>query len=370
MKQYKHKLALATVLGMSVVAANAYAEEGAGKIYYKDGTTVETAHFDMKMNLLLQPNFSFTDYDQKSRREQGLKEIGDETGFDVERARLKISGDALDHQFTYNLYHDFRADGGGSELQDAWLQWNTDAGHLRVGQFNVAFSRQTQSEDFGQQFLDRSIVSQLFSPGREMGMLWHGNAGDTTLSYALGAYNGTIEGKNSGPDNNTLLYNAAVAASTCGYGSRDVEGDLREDNSTMDFTGGLAAYYEEKAGLNQFGLNGDLGMRWVGFSAQTEIFYQSNDNGDVAVDTDDTGLYAQLGYMLDKSWEVAGRFGYINPDDSDGIDRDSQSYEAVINYFISGHRLKLQTGVLWVVDNTGDDDVTDVQVASQLTGYL
>ncbi|MFN8392292.1 MAG: porin [Bdellovibrionota bacterium] len=365
-------LGVAVGLSAACMAAPAFAADG--KVYYDEGTVIETHDFNTKINFLISPNFTYTDYDNGGRRDVGVDSNGDTTSFDVNQVRVNFQGDLLGKQFSYDIYHDLRSDGGGSELQDAWLQYNSDQVNLRWGQFYVPFSRQEIETDYGQQMLDRSFVADRFAPGRQMGAMAHGPIADG-LTYAAGLFNG-VEGQNHAGQDNKLLYVAQVTGSTPNYGSRATEGDLRKDNSSLDMTGGVAAYYTEgdvkafDADVELFGLNADFGLKASGFSLQTEFYYENADLKDSGTGSlDNFGFYVQGGYLLDKNWEVATRFGYYEPD-NDLADEDIESYELVANYFINGHALKLQTGVAWLVDNVGDNDTTDFQFETRLTGWL
>jgi len=354
---------------MGLSSGSARAEDA--RVYYKDGTTIETPDFNMKINLLIQPFFSYTDYDTGARENLGIDETDDTDSFDVRRVRLRVGGDLLQKQFSYMLWTDLRANSGSNQLQDAWLQWNySDELHARFGQFNVPYSRQKLNADHGLQLVDRSHVSDTFSLPRQNGAMAHGNIAEG-VTYALGLFNGE-EGTNQGGADNKLMYTAALTASTSGYGSRAFEGDLREDNSSFEATGGVAAYYfegnEEDVGqVDQFGLDVDLGAKAAGVSGQTEFYYRDRDfDGDVDT-TDDFGFYVQGGYMLNQQWEVALRFGLVEPD---ADDTDQEEYSAVINYYINGHNLKVQTGVNFYRTSVGDDDTKDFQFITQLTGYI
>jgi phosphate-selective porin len=369
----RHWLGVAVGFSAACLVSPAFAADDGGKIYYKNGTVIETKDFSTKINMLITPSFSYTDYDNGGRRDAGVDGSDDTTGFDVNLVRLSLAGDLLDKQFSYAIYHDLRADDGGSELQDAWLQYNSDIGNARWGQFDVPFSRQELTNDYGLQMLDRSFVSDRFAPAREMGAMLHGALTDE-VGYALGLFNG-VEGKNTNARDNKLMYVAAVNASTDNYGSRLMEGDQRDDNSTFAATGGAAAYYTEgnieaiNGDVNIFGLNVDGGVKFQGISGQAEFYYENLDP-DGGESADNFGFYLQGGYALDKAWEVALRFGYYEPDDSLVKDEDVESYEAVVNYFLNGHALKLQTGVAWLVDNVGSNDTSDFQFEARLTGWL
>jgi hypothetical protein len=371
--------------------SQAHAEDNA-RIYYKDGTRIETQDFDMKINLKVQPRFTFSDKDEGGRRDAGLDSAQDTTGFDVRRVEVSFAGNLLDKQFSYKLKTDLRADGGGSSLRDAWLQWNSDgdkAGHhLMWGQFKVPFSRQELDADEAMEFIDRSVTSDYFSPSRHMGAMVHGQVSDD-VNYYLETFNGesTDEGINKPPVDNNLAVAAALTANIGDYGSRGYEGDLREDNSSTAFTTGIAAIYGEGEGdvldigssndFERFDLNVDGGVRSNGFSAQSEFYYSHIELDDLSGDEGEAdlfGFYIQGGYMLDRQWEVAARFAYVAPDEDVSEIDDINEYNLVLNYYINGHNLKVQSGVTWLVTNfNGDvsgDDLTDFRYEMQLAGYF
>lgn len=345
---------------------SAQADDGA-KVYYKDGTNIETSDLDLKIKFELQTRFAFTDTDGGE----------DTTGFDLNRVRVAFSGNLLDKQFSYKIETDLAANIGGSDLKDAWFQYNNDGANVKVGQFKVPFSRQETGSSGQLQFTDTSIITQVFAPSRQLGAQVNG-ALDGGINYAIGTYNGESdgEGRNRGPVDNQLAYYAALNASTDGYGSRAYEGDLRDNNSSTDFTGGAAVIYGESeddgVDTQRFDLNVDLGARSGGMSAQTEFYYSNFDIDGVSDSSDLFGFYGQAGYLLDKNWEVAGRFGYLSPDDDDLVDTANE-YSLVLNYYLKGHSLKLQNQVSIVDTSFNDDtaeDVTDFVYEAQLAGYF
>lgn len=367
--------------------ANA-ADDGA-KVYYKDGTRIETADFDMRINLQVQPRFTYEDIDEGGRDDAGIEDdSADTASFDLRRVRAIFSGNLLNKQFSYKVQNDFRSSGGGGQLKDAWLQWNSDSANVRWGQFKVPFSRQENVSSAELQFIDRSIVNDIFAPSRHMGAMVHGPIGDG-ISYAVGAFNGESvgEGINQPGVDNDLAVDAAISADFGDYGSRGHEGDHRKDKSSTAFTTGVAVIYGEGTGdplqsdtvddFQRFDLNVDAGMRSNGLSVQTEFYYSTIDldsiDGD-AGEGDLFGFYVQSGYMLDENWEPAVRFSYFAPDEDISDIDDIDEFNVVLNYYINGHNLKLQTGVTFEVtnfnDDAGGDDLSDFRFETQLAGYF
>ncbi len=50
---------------------------------------------------------------------------------------------------------------------------------------------------------------------------------------------------------------------------------------------------------------------------------------------------AQVGYLFDNNWEIAGRFATVNPDR--GVSNNEREYTLGVSRFIVGHKLKVQT---------------------------
>ncbi len=370
-----------------VISAEEAAASGPARVSYKHGTRLEFPEqgFDVKMNLQVQARYSYLDYDESvAGQNTGIDDV---SSFNLRRVRLSFEGNLLNKQFSYKVQNDFAAGGGGSALKDAWLQWNWDeAAMLRMGQYKVPFSRQELSSSAKLQFIDRSDVSDIFSYGRNRGAMLHGSFGDAG-TYAAGIFNGVSqlsgvsEGENSPGLDNNLMGAAQVTYNLGDYGSRDEEGDMRKDG---DFAGtmGAAVVYGQggqtlTAGGSNFNAdfddvraNVDAGLRVAGFSLQSEFYYTNISYDDIDdSDTDFYGMYLQTGYMfVPNEWEGAFRFGFINPDQ--GVIDDRQEYSFVLNYFLDGHNLKLQTGISWDVTNFESDDLTDVRYQMQLAGYF
>ena len=278
--------------------STANAADDNGRVYYKEGTRLEFEDFDMKINLQVQSRFTYEDNDASGRNDVGLDGASDVTSFDLRRVRVNFTGNLLKKQFSYQVQNDFRSSNGGGDMKDAWLQWNSDEAKLRFGQTKIPFSRQELTSSSNLQFIDRSIVNDVFAPSRQIGALLHGPVGDGG-TYYVGAFNGESEGEGRnkpGNDNNLLLV-AAANMNIGDYGSRGMEGDLRAKNDEFGATVGVSTLYGQGTGdvldtetpddFDRFDLNVDLGARVAGFSAQSEFYYSTIDLDNV--DGDDNG---------------------------------------------------------------------------------
>lgn len=371
-------------------ALNGAAGDSAGKLVSQNGAKLEFADWNMRLNLSVQDRFAFIDYDNLEGRD-----VSDTTDFSLTLVRLKVSGDILDKEWSYKFENDFvsgvQGDGrNGSELKDAWLQYNAaDEYKVRAGQFKVPFSRQELNSDETLQFQSRGLVSNTFSPSRNQGAMLHGDLGG--VNYALGVFNGLSDGEgiNAAGVDNKILGAAAINTSFGEYGDRTVEGDFRENGDFAATVGAAVLVGEGETELadnledfDHVDVNVDAGVKVAGLSLQGEFYFSQASFDELGVDDDEVdtiGFYAQAGYMfVPDEWELAARFGLIDPDDSlDELIDNIYGYDVSLNYYINGHALKIQTGVSWVVTKLdadlladGSDDITDVAYTVKLAGAI
>ncbi len=387
------KLSLLAAAGLIVVPMTASAESlddilasnGAlatssavpAKLSYDDGVRIEADNFDMKLNLHIQANAAYEDFEDASDR--GLS---DRTSFDVPRARIIFGGNLLGGEASYFLQADFVGDheegGDSSQLKDAWLRWNwnKDVG-FQMGQFKVPFGRQELASDAKLEFVERSEASDVFTPSRDRGAMISGASGD--IGYAIGAFNGGSDGENyvsEGVDTN-LRGGAQVYWSNSDYGSRSMEGDYNNTDGT-GLTAGLSTDYEQDTvdgvDYDAFLLGGDVGLRTGGFALQGELFWAWYDpDQDDSDSSNDLGYYVQAGYMVvPKEWEVAGRFSGVNPDSDGSVlgTDDSYEYAIAVNRYYNGHNLKLTLQATFDQEDGDENDTLDSRYEAQVNGYF
>lgn len=343
-----------------ITKAEAAAAGGAsGKVYYNGGTRFDfpDSGFTMKVNLTLQERYTFTDNDDG---------IENTSSFSTEKARLAISGTALNEEFSYYVKTDFiggeNADGSKShELQDAHITWHAcDAAWVRMGQWKTGIGRQFVNGDETAQFAEKAIATDEFALGRQQGL---GVGGDMdSLSWMAAVYNGHSvgEGQNAeGVDTN----HTAVVNLRYSMGEIDpkVEGDI-DNTGDHAFTVGAAYAYEE----NDVGavdeaevdtMNVDVMYKYQGFSLAAEYFDRTVDTGS---DVDTDGFYAQAGYFLNEDWELAARYSMISYDDSEELDESSE-WAGGVNYYWWKHQMKAQINyyALTDEDQSGNEVNTD-----------
>ena len=97
-------------------------DSSASKVYWNEGTRVEfpDTGFTTSIATMIQSRYAFTDVDEDS----GAKNT---SSFDVNRARLIVSGTAMNNEFSYMLSTDFvdstDTEGGAVGVRDAYIDW-------------------------------------------------------------------------------------------------------------------------------------------------------------------------------------------------------------------------------------------------------
>jgi hypothetical protein len=256
-------------------------------------------------------------------------EYGQDTNnFRVKEARFYFKGKAFVEGFTYK----FQFDGSGTvTLKDAYGNYEiTDGVQVRAGQFKTPYGRQQLNSTAKLAFMNRSIVSDEFSPGRDVGVMFHdvvglGQDGDMAIEWAFALVNG--DGTNvQSNDNNWLGWVARLGFYPMGF-VKYGESDLA---NTQDLKVGIAAAfasYRNRTGTNSStvktdSLGVDVVLAWSGLFVLAE-FHRRDVDADNPADAEftDKGMFLQAGFAIpDTEFEVLGRYSMIDWDGDRAID--------------------------------------------------
>ena len=129
--------------------------------------------------------------------------------------------------------------GDSATINDANLDIRFDPrATLRIGKFKAPFGLEQLQSSSGLAAIERGLPSEL-TPARDYGLQLQGEAGNNTLAYAVGVFNGTVDGRDGtagNPDNELELVgrvfwepwkNDANALSGLGFGIAGSSGDKR-----------------------------------------------------------------------------------------------------------------------------------------------
>lgn len=132
--------------------------------------------------------------------------IDPKANFTVRRARVNFSGKAFKPWLNFMLEVDYgqgvKANPGQTaaadnpKVTDAYLGLNfSDTFNLRLGQFKVPFDLFNMINDRAQMFVEAPVGTDLFSPKRDVGIMYTGNSKDKRITWNLGVFNGAGSNK-------------------------------------------------------------------------------------------------------------------------------------------------------------------------------
>lgn len=118
----------------------------------------------------------------------------DNDAFIVRRARIGLEG-KIAKTTEYQVVGEYA--GSTATLLDANLTLNyAPEAQFKFGRFKTAIGLEQVQSDLAVPFIERSFVSQLI-PNRDIGVQLAGDLFDARVNYAVGVFNGTIDGGNN-----------------------------------------------------------------------------------------------------------------------------------------------------------------------------
>lgn len=312
---------------------------------WKDGkTTIESKSARLDISNRMQVRFT-----------QEMPESGDDRGsFRLRRMRTKFDGWAYTKDLTYELQFDTAAE--TNLLQDANVNYDFTKGQklfmLKAGQYKVPFGRQQLTSSGSQQFVDRSIASDEYARGRDIGVQAWGTPANGRLDWRVGIFNGN--GRTvSRNDNDKFQYNARLTWQPFGD-LKYSEGDFESTTTPLL---AIAGQYESNdrheatAGndIDREIVGGDVVFKYKGLSAYAEI-YLGNSAPETGAEFDNSGFTAQVGYFIvPQKLEVAARYSELDPND-DVDDNEREETGVALGYFFNKHNHKLQADYRQIED--------------------
>jgi phosphate-selective porin OprO/OprP len=229
---------------------------------------------------------------------------------------------------------------------------------IRFGQFKAPYGRQQLTSSGSQQFVDRADTDARYNPGRETGISLWGKSTSNKLEWRAMASNGNGRSQTLN-DNTKFLYSArlmwqptgAVALGTWASGGLWTEGDLEtSDRPFFAFAGNFLKNDRRGAttavDLDDTQWSGDVIYKRKGFGLVGEYHYR-NSRPETGAEFKDKGWMAQASYAFKSKtgpaafWEIAARYGEIDPSDLRGGDKRKE-FGGAINYYYNRHNLKVQ----------------------------
>lgn len=330
------------------------------KVGWKDGkTSIETDNAQLNISNRIQLRFTQED-----------PESGDSRGsFRVRRGKTKFDGWIYNKNLSYELQLNWPDT--ANPLEDANINYDfgrgTKAFMLKAGQFKVPFGRQELISSGSQQFVDRSIVSNEFAKGRDVGVQAWGTPMNGKFDWRAGIFNGNGRTR-SANDNDKFQYNARLAYQPFG----DVKYSESDFESKDKPLFAIAGQYE-KNDLHGASTGNDVAreivgadvvFKFKGFSAFAEWFDRDNDP-ETGASSKSGALSGQAGYfVIPGKLELAARYATWDP--SDLVDSNDRTETAVaLNWFWNKHNLKLQGDYRIIEDDAKDSEDKEARLQLQ-----
>lgn len=320
----------------------------------------------------------------------------DEKSFMIRRARTKLNGHAYVPWLKYYMQYDWSQ----PVMRDLSLtvdkyKW----AQVRVGRGKVNYNNERVASSGNQQFVNRSIVNDVFTVDRQQGIEVKGNlfSGEWyDMTYYAGVFTGLGIGERNNDDDH-LMYsgrlqwnamggemkssqsdtefldkptlNISIAANTNQSKCTAFETDSRSCRRLVDVNALGGARYRDPsvttaagAQAGQYKINQlmeEVYFKYNGFSFLHELHAkQIKDTLNNDAETNLLGGFVQAGFfphqqinIIPKEIELAGRYAFVDMDTDRSNDKQTE-FSAVINYFLEGHfnKLSLQLSRLSVED--------------------
>jgi len=301
----------------------------------------------------------------------------------VQTLRVSFSGHAYDPKLKYLIQlalagRDYR-DGTVSPVYDAFLDWRVHRDlSVRVGQYFVPFDRLRTVRESALELADRARPVAELTLDRDVGITLYSNTflGDASpLALRLGVFGGGGPNLTTGKEPGALAV-GRVELRPLGPIDDDADGDLERrpaprlalgagaarnwntdrvrSTTGATFAGGTTDY--DHAAV-------DLVFKWQGLALQAEHVWRVA-SVNTLTSLDDTGepltehtrsgrgFIVQASYVFDPPIQFVGRYSQLHaasgtdPAFAREVDRFGREVAAGVNYYVNGHKLKLQADVI------------------------
>jgi phosphate-selective porin OprO/OprP len=360
-------------------------------IAWRDGKTRMTigSNFYLEMSNRIQVRYSHILPDDAIKL-PGTESAGDSQGsFRIRRAKLKFEGWFYQPWLQYEVQMNWPGISSANlanYLEDANINWDVTKGKklfmVKVGQYKVPFGLQELVSSGSQQLVDRTLVSNVYSRGRDTGATVWGVLGNNKFEYRAGIFNGNGLTR-SVNDNAQFQKNARVTFQPNGAvplgtysGAHQSESDFETKALGKPIFTINAAFEENdlsfvatdlKTNLKSTLFTVDTMFKYRGFSATGAYFWGEREPQEINQKFDTSGWYAQAGYFIvPEKWEIAGRYGENDPSELVGPDKITE-IRGGINFFYARHALKVQAdyGQIKTETSSGDRKNNELRIQTQ-----
>ena len=293
----------------------------------------------------------------------------------IRRLRMRMDGYIYTPKISYSVQlaftrsdQDFDDTGIANIVRDAVVFYNfSDDFYISFGQNKLPGNRQRVNSSGQLQFADRSLVNSNFTIDRDFGVSLNYSKEVGSVAFSAKGAVSTGEGRPANSTDDGLAYTGRVEFLPLGKFTNEndyQEGDLvREETPKISFGGGYS--YNDRT-IREGGQTGryvqnpftlktsfaDMIFKYMGFAYQAEYMRRDVDNPLNVTDEDEPeptvaykgwGLNQQISYLMNKGYEIAGRYTYIEPhQDIQEFERQTEVVELGLTKYMKAHRLKFQ----------------------------
>ena len=350
--------------------------------YHKKGFHFESQDGKFSTNLQWRAQMRFSSGNRSDPTEEsdfsGPSTVQD---FDLRRVRMKIGG----HGYKYVKYY-FEIDLQPSRAQSAAasassgrvIDWRLDVQPyewfgFRVGQWKINYNRERVDSSGRQTFVERSIVNQIFTIDRQMGVLVKGRLNKGTAAdfrYYAGIFNGT--GRSVQNTSDSMMKMARIQWNPLGRDLKWRQSDVkRHEKPTLSIAGAWAG---NTSGCTRWSSSGcgnldgftrddtnpdrytidqylaEVAYKYQGFALQFEYHWKDIYDDETLEDHELEGSYVNIGYFFNEiipavpeELELAFRYAFVDEPNSTRTIQENKREEFTwaANYFIAGHGNKI-----------------------------
>ncbi|HHT9105668.1 MAG TPA: porin [Candidatus Wujingus californicus] len=323
-------------------------------------------NYTLNLGGRLQFQYTFKDKDEDFD-ESDVQDIN------LRRARVYMGGNIYTKFIHY--YVELDGDKFNVGLRDFYI-YVTPIEELngKFGYFKVPFNRQRMTTSGKLLFIDRSIANDEFTQDRDYGVDIYGKPFEGHIEYHAAVFQGAGEDpeKWDNGDNldNKLLYVLNFRYNPFGKYDYYDETDVKYSDKLKATIGASVAFNgkvndEKIKDTNTVVGVVDLGVRYKGFTWDSDYFVRTEDPESDGDTVDSDGFYTQAGYfVIPKKLEVAARYSMLDPNNDINNDVEKE-YTAGVNYYFRAHRSKIQADVGYYVTDSEDQDKEENRIRIQ-----
>ena len=354
---------------------------------------------DASGNFVLNPNLQFqaryvANYrDSDAAGGDGGGSDNTQDGFEIRRMKIAVDGNLFGRDLTYKFQWGTERNGGSLNLEDAWVRLalsrvlgeGADDWAVRVGQFKDPWNHEEITSSKRQLAVERSLLNyaiggQLTKWVQGVALVWDDGVGGSPLRAELGYTDGpntrNTNFTNTGgglpaafPGEQGPEWGAFARVELLARGDWKQYDDFSAMGNTQDLlVFGVGASYAEVGQSDILFHTADVQYETgkLGFYAAYVGLYNEPKGGIPGTDVNpglageqqlpaggsayDWGFLVQAGYMLDKRWELFGRFDETFVDDNRLPPHSGESFPEItvgVNHYLNGHAAKFTVDGVW-----------------------